>query len=678
MTAEMAVSERRIPALPATTPLVSHPVPYGTAGFRSIAANHRMDGVAFCCGLVAALRALERALKPSETARADAKTSENEQARLSHPVCDVATIDLTNERQSIAIGVMITASHNPPEDNGVKLIDFDGGMLDPSWETYANYLVQHAFHSEALECALLQLEQQLLGPLDLLQSCQCVPLVMIAYDTRSTSPELAGLVMQGARFVLVNELRAAGRLDLLDDDSNNTILLGMGTTPALHSVVWHWNRRQQSPLSPDKYGSCSRPQQRAQYLFDNYGPSLVEAASLLLKALGTKTAPARPPLDWFVDCAHGAGALVLRDLALSLRNQTGIHLVCFNDNAADTKHLNRNCGADWVQKTKMLPDGWSLELQKETFIGGASLDGDADRLVCFFTDLQGHCTLLDGDLMASLILDFIVSCLCGYWQTHPIGGYIDHPAKRRRPHWRVALVHTAYANGAAVAYWHRRRKELEIDAPQLAARVELDIICTLTGVKHLEREARRFDIGLYFEPNGHGTVLFKDSTWSVSESPLPLPLQCCARLANQAVGDGIANLLIIASLLQWKGWSLANWMSAFYTPLPSLYRALPVPDRHVLRTADFDQQVIHPPALAACIRQILENYRRHHDENERLSTGAEKARVVVRPSGTEDIIRIYVEATTKEDTHKLAEDVSKALREHLGTTRCAATPTDAS
>jgi len=42
---------------------------------------------------------------------------------------------------SSTIGGMITASHNPPVDNGVKIVDPGGEMLIGVWEGYATSLV---------------------------------------------------------------------------------------------------------------------------------------------------------------------------------------------------------------------------------------------------------------------------------------------------------------------------------------------------------------------------------------------------------------------------------------------------------------------------------------------------------------------------------------------------------
>ena len=45
----------------------------------------------------------------------------------------------------------------------------------------------------------------------------------------------------------------------------------------------------------------------------------------------------------------------------------------------------------------------------------------------------------------------------------------------------------------------------------LESKLGMPVKCAKTGVKHLHHVALDFDVGVYFEANGHGTVIFSPS-----------------------------------------------------------------------------------------------------------------------------------------------------------------------
>ncbi|CAB1343011.1 unnamed protein product [Coregonus sp. 'balchen'] len=173
--------------------------------------------------------------------------------------------------------------------------------------------------------------------------------------------------------------------------------------------------------------------------------------------------------------------------------------------------------------------------------------------------------------------------------------------------------------------------------------------CTKTGVKHRHHAAQEFDIGVYFEANGHGTVLFskaaeekiqqlaQDSNTNDERKRAALLLQ------NTTVGDAVSDMLLIEAVLAIRGMTLQQW-DAIYTDLPNRQLKVKVADRRVIDTTDAERRTVSPAGLQEAIDSLVNKYR--------------QARSFVRPSGTEDVVRVYAEADTQESADALAHEVS--------------------
>jgi phosphoacetylglucosamine mutase len=206
----------------------------------------------------------------------------------------------------------------------------------------------------------------------------------------------------------------------------------------------------------------------------------------------------------------------------------------------------------------------------------------------------------------------------------------------------VGVVQTAYANGASTAY--------------ITSTLHLPVPMAKTGVKFVHHAAAGYDVGIYFEANGHGTVLFSPELLAALralDAAALSPAAATARdrllaaslLINQAIGDAISDALFVEAVLTLKGWSVSDW-DGIYEDLPSRQLKLAVADRTAIHTTEDETAVTAPAALQAAI--------------DALCRPVPSGRAFVRPSGTEDVVRVYAEAANQEAADALAAAVADA------------------
>nr|QIJ96705.1 n-phosphoacetylglucosamine mutase [Glyphodes pyloalis] len=514
-------------------------IQYGTAGFRTKA--NLLEHVVYRMGLLAVIR--------------------------------------SRVKNGRTIGIMITASHNLEPDNGVKLVDPDGEMLEQSWEEIATRLANVSDND--LESTTEQVIKQVNADMALKAS------VFIGMDTRYTSPRLAAAAANG-----VIALKGTPKE------------FGIVTTPQLHFCVKCRN--------DNTYGTPTE---------EGYYEKIVGAFKKVCQKLPVY---GEYNTTLYVDGANGVGGKKLNIIRKSLDGELDLNLYNLGGNGGK---LNLNCGADFVKVSQKPPVG----VEHAPFQRVASLDGDGDRIVYYYIDDKEKMHLLDGDRIATLLASYVTELLRAAEATH----------------LKLGLVQTAYANGASTKY--------------ITEELKVPVSCVKTGVKHLHHAALEYDVGVYFEANGHGTVVYsaeaKKTISKIAEEGEPEQRKAAQLLldivdmTNETVGDAISDLFLVETVLRARGQNVRQWLAA-YTDLPCRQLKVTVKDRNVISTSDAERLCTSPAGLQA---RVSAQAARHGS-----------GRAFVRASGTEDVVRVYAEADTQESADKLAAEVAQAVFDLAG------------
>lgn len=426
------------------------------------------------------------------------------------------------------------------EDNGVKIINSDGSMLNISWEETFTNIVNSSDLKSDLEKLI---KEHSFAPNENSR-------VMIGSDTRDSSPELIEALRAGIETVQIK----------VKD-------FGQVTTPQLHFLIWFSDKQNFSSEEIDVM--------REDEYYNYYGTNLKQYWDLINKETLNYQS------SMLIDTADGVGGKQIKKHEfLANHSYFGVNPTVLNDGTGDHVSLNDKCGAESVQKERLFPK-YIEETKFDTASKGISFDGDADRIVYFYGDhTQKDIHVIDGDKIAILIGDYLQSMI----------NSVENETAKLSDLITYAVVQAGYANSAATKYLKSKGVHVE---------------STPTGVKYLHHRAMNYDIGLYFEANGHGTMLTKyqkivqiltDNGFDITEAKINKFLKFLL-LTNESVGDAIATMMMLEVVLKDLDISIQQ-ADMIYTDLPSRTIKLPVLNRKKFITEpDNETILIHPEGL---------------------------------------------------------------------------------
>jgi phosphoglucosamine mutase len=436
-------------------------------------------------------------------------------------------------------GVVISASHNPPEYNGIKFFDAEGFKLTQE--------VEDAFEERLQRLRLLPVEE----------------------GRRRT--------LQGERFACFESSASPGSSVRLESSASpgSSVRLepSAGFASPASPVRLEPSAGFASPASPASPASFASPGSPGPPVGADVGTVIpledareryVTHAVGIVRSQGLDLAG----LHIAVDCGHGASFATTPETLRRL----GATVTAINTDFNGTD-INVACGSTHLRPLKALVAETGADV-------GIAHDGDADRMLA--VDEVGN--ELDGDF---------IEAICA----------VDLKEQGRLANDTV--VSTVVCNLGFISAMRERG---------------IKVVQTAVGDRHVLEAMREGGFILGGEQTGHTILLEHNST-----------------------GDGLASALQLLAAMKRTHKSLGS-LSHVMVKYPQVNINVKVADKEGLDSS---------AALAQAIREA----------EERLG---EQGRVLIRPSGTEPLIRVMVEATDEQQARDEAQRLASVVDREFG------------
>ena len=502
-----------------------------------------------------------------------------------------------------AVGIIITASHNPMEDNGLKLVNPEGEIMDIHFEPILEKLV----NTEDLEAALEGMRSSL-ATVFAGKTRSEHGLIFIGRDTRKSGEEILGLM---TKF-----------------NTSTTLDLGQLSTPIVYYLVAYYNEhRDQFPQTPTSS------------ILGVYFKTLADGFAYHMKRHFKKQR-----FNLVVDCSNGIGSIMIEKFReTDLFKRYNAHLI----HNTEFDKLNFECGAESAHKTgKASPRFLAIPEEENLPNLCLALDGDADRSLFYLRTQKGgdDIKIGDGNRVCILYTKTIVHLknqIAAHkekYDSHLVEELINST---------IGVVYTSSSNNAFVDY---ATQVLKVGAGMAR-----------TGVKYVHKKAQEYDIGIYFESNGHGTIIFKHhicdllhklkaSAKDEAAAELVEDLHVYLTAQNHVNGDALANIFLILASLEILNIDIQE-MYTCYTDNNNRSSKVPLKDRTLMKSCQVDERVLAQPAeIQPQIDELMKSHPGYI--------------AFVRPSGTEDICRTYVEGKDENVLKELEGKLKKIVSEH--------------